>query len=352
VRTFTIGFDEREYDEARHAAAVAHHLGTDHTELTVTAQDALDAVPLIPGSWDEPFADASQIPTYLVARLARQHVTVALSGDGGDELFGGYNRYVWADRIWRSVGWMPHRGRLALAELGRAVRPAAWDRLGRGAAALAGRHRIPPGVGLKVHKLADLVASTDARELYARLVSAHGDPASLVIGGREPSSILLGQDDLLERLPPTARMMYLDLVSYLVDDILVKVDRATMAASLEARAPLLDHRVVEFAWRLPLSIRMRDGVGKWPLRRLLERHLPRELFERPKMGFGVPIPQWLRGPLREWAEDLLGEDSLRRDGMLDVAAVRSMRAEFFAGQTARWSVLWGVLMYLAWRRAT
>lgn len=351
VRTFTIGFNEKEYDEAKHAAAIAKHLGTDHTELTVTAQDALDVVPKLPAIWDEPFADASQIPTYLVSKLARAHVTVALSGDGGDELFGGYNRYVWADRIWRGVGWMPRGGRRALAGLGRTLRPAAWDRVGRGVATIAGRHRVPPSVGLKVHKLADLVSSGDAGELYARLVSAHADPASLVIGGREPSSVLTADDDLIAGLTPTARMMYLDLVSYLVDDILVKVDRASMAASLEARAPLLDHRVVEFAWRLPMSIRMRDGVGKWPLRQLLERHVPRELFERPKMGFGVPVPQWLRGPLREWAEDLLSDSSLRRDGLLEPAPVRTLWAEFNAGQAARWSVLWGALMYLAWRRS-
>lgn len=349
VRTFTIGFREREYDEAPHARAIATHLGTDHTEVILRAEDALEYVPTIARRWDEPFADSSQIPTFLVSHLARQHVTVALSGDGGDELFGGYNRYLWARRIWRSVSWMPHGPRRLLAAGARAVRPAAWDTLAGAARALGARRRLPPHAGLRIHKLAELVAAPDAAHLYARLVSAVGDPASLVVGGREPESILTRRDDLLEALHPTARMMYLDLVSYLVDDILVKVDRASMAVSLETRAPLLDHRMVEFAWRLPLHIRMHDGIGKWPLRALLERHVPKALIERPKMGFGVPVAEWLTGPLRPWAEELLSEASLRRDGMLVVEEVRKLWQEYLGGSRSRWAVLWGVLMYLGWR---
>jgi len=349
VRTFTIGFREREYDEAPHARAVAAHLGTRHTEIILGAEDALALVPELPRCWDEPFADSSQIPTLLVSRLARQHVTVALSGDGGDELFGGYNRYVWARRIWRSVAWLPHGPRRALAASTRAVRPAAWDLLAKAARALGGRRHVPQQVGARMHKLAELVAAPDAAHLYARLISAVDDPAALVVGGSDPESVLTRSDALLDGLPPTARMMYLDLVSYLVDDILVKVDRASMAYSLEARAPLLDHRVVELAWRLPLSIRMRDGSGKWPLRTILERHVPRSLIDRPKMGFGVPVAEWLGGSLRPWAEELLSEQSLRQDGMLVPHAVRRLWAEYLGGARHRWSVLWGILMYLAWR---
>jgi asparagine synthase (glutamine-hydrolysing) len=351
VRTFTIGFKEREYDEAPHARAVATHLGTQHTEVVLSAEDALALVPELPTRWDEPFADSSQIPTLLVSRLARQQVTVALSGDGGDELFGGYNRYLWARRIWNAVSWLPHGPRRALAASATALRPAAWDLLAHAARSLGGRRRIPPQVGARVHKLADLMAAPDAAHLYTRLISAIAQPASLVIGGAEPESVLTRRDDLLQGLSLTGRMMYLDLVTYLVDDILVKVDRASMAYALETRAPLLDHRVVELAWRLPLSIRMRDGRGKWPLRTILDRHLPRALTDRPKMGFGVPVAAWLTGPLRPWAEELLSEEALRRDGLLHPPAVRQLWREHLGGARERWSVLWGILMYLGWRES-
>ncbi|HMN95931.1 MAG TPA: asparagine synthase (glutamine-hydrolyzing) [Phycisphaerales bacterium] len=349
VRTFTIGFREAEYDEARHAAEVARHLGTDHTELTLTAAEALAIVPEIARRWDEPFADASQVPTFLVAQLARRHVTVALSGDGGDELFGGYNRYAWARRIWRSVSWMPHGARRALGAAARSVPPRCWDRAARAVGAVAGRHRVPPGAGSKMHKLAALVESPDVGSLYARLVSAEMHPERLVPGAVEAPSILARRDPRFERLAPAARMMHMDFGSYLVDDIMVKVDRATMAVALESRAPLLDHRIVEFAWSLPMSIRMKDGIGKWPLRSLLARHVPPALTERPKQGFGVPIAEWLGRELRPWAEDLLSERSLRADGLLDAAAVRSLWAQYLGGATTRWPALWGVLMYRSWR---
>jgi len=346
VKTFTIGFREAGYDEAGHAAGVAAHLGTDHTELYVEPPHALDIVPRLAEWFDEPFADPSQIPTYLVAELTRRHVTVALSGDGGDEVFAGYNRYLWGERLWRRLGPLPPPLRRLGAAALRAVPPAAFDRM---AAAVPARWR-PAQPGDKAHKLAEVLACDGPAALYRRLVSQWPEPDALVVGGREPRGVLW-DDSVAGDIPGLVpRMQFLDTVTYLPDDILTKVDRATMAVGLEGRVPLLDHRVVEFAWTLPLGLRLRRGRGKRLLRAVLGRYVPDRLVERPKMGFGVPIDRWLRGPLRAWAEDLLAPRGLAEDGVLAPQPIATAWREHLAG-TRNWQYpLWAVLMFQAWRR--
>ena len=345
VRTFSIGFHEKGYDESGHARAVARHLGTDHTELIVTPGEALDVVPRLADLYDEPFADSSQIPTFLVSKLARAHVTVALSGDGGDELFAGYNRYAQADLFRRYAVHVPRPARSLGAAAVRSVSPAVWD---RAFAPLPERYR-PRLVGDKLYKLADVVAET-GDGFYHKLTSLWHDPESVVIGAREPPTLIT--DGSVAGLVPdfVERMQYKDTLTYLPDDILTKVDRATMAVSLEARVPMLDQRVVSLAWRLPLSMRLRGQQSKWVLRQVLDRYVPRALVDRPKMGFGVPIDGWLRGPLRAWAEDLLSEASLRNGGVFEPAPVRTRWIEHLSGRRNWQHALWNVLMFEAWRR--
>lgn len=353
VKTFTIGFDEAGFDESPHALAVARHLGTEHHEMRVSARMAQDVIPALPCMYDEPFADSSQIPTYLVSQAARQQVTVALSGDAGDELFGGYNRYFWGPRIWNRLAWLPLPLRQTLGRLITSVPVSGWDAL----AAPLGAARGTAGVarlGDKLHKLATRLQNVrDIDDLYRSLVSEWQDPASLVIGAsgallQEPASML---DDALPArgvADDQLRMMYRDSISYLPDDILCKVDRAAMATSLETRVPFLDHRVVELAWRLPLHMKIRGNVGKWALRQLLYQHVPRELIERPKAGFAIPVGQWLRGPLRDWAEDLLCEPRLRAEGYLHPAPIRQAWTEHLNGRRDHTARLWAVLMFQAW----
>jgi asparagine synthase (glutamine-hydrolysing) len=344
VKSFSIGFDIEGYDEAHHAAAVARHLGTDHTELTVTAKEALDVIPRLPDFYDEPFADSSQIPTYLVSAMTRKYVTVALSGDGGDELFAGYNRYQLTQRFWRSLSLMPGALRKGAAAAITAVRPDRWTQF---LSALPQRLR-PPQAGDKVHKAASVLRLDSPDAVYRRLVS-HWEPSEIMPQVEEPRGIL---DDttLVKDFPDLlARMQFLDLVTYLPDDILTKVDRASMAVALEARVPLIDHRVVEFAWRLPENVKVRNGTTKWILRQVLYRHVPPELIERPKMGFGIPLGSWLRGPLRDWAETLLGEQRLRDGGLLDAAMVRRYWQDHLDGRRNWQYLLWDVLMLEAWR---
>lgn len=348
VKTFTIGFHEQGYNEAEHALAVARHLGTEHTELYVTPADALAVIPSLPALYDEPFSDSSQIPTHLVAKLARQHVTVSLSGDAGDELFAGYNRYVFAQRLWQRLDRVP-RGLRGLVGRGlQRVSPEGWN---RGLARLGGL--LPSSLrmanpGDKIHKGAAVLASPDLEALYLGLLSHWKTPAAVVKGSTEPRTILSGLDTGLAGLDGISRMMALDALTYLPDDILVKVDRAAMGVSLESRVPLLDHRVVAFAWSLPLAMKLRQGVPKWPLRQVLYRHVPRHLIERPKMGFGVPIDAWLRGPLREWAEELLSAERLRQDGYFEVAPIRQKWEEHVQGKRNWQYHLWDVLMFQAW----
>lgn len=348
VKTFTIGFREEGYNEAAHAAEVARHLGTDHTELYVTPEEARSVIPKLPAMFDEPFADSSQIPTFLVSELARRQVTVSLSGDGGDELFGGYNRYFWGRAIWRRIGPIPAAVRAFGAKGLTAISPASWDRqfarLGPLLPARA-RQRLP---GDKLHKLAEVLAVDNAEELYQGLISHWKRPEDLVLGACEPETAITDRSRWATLPGFAQRMMYLDLVTYLPDDILTKVDRASMAISLEARVPLLDHRVVAFAARVPLSMKIKQGQGKWLLRQVLYRYVPRELIERPKMGFGVPIDAWLRGPLREWAESLLEERRLREEGFFDPGPIRQKWAEHLSG-TRNWQYhLWDVLQFQAW----
>jgi asparagine synthase (glutamine-hydrolysing) len=352
VKTFTIGFHEGEYDEARHAGAVARHLGTEHTEWYVTPQDALDVIPKLPQLYDEPFADSSQIPTHLVSMLARRHVTVALSGDGGDELFGGYTRYFLAASLWRRLSALPRGARKLAARGIRALAPAAWNRVYAAVSwALPQRYRLRlPGD--KLHKGADILAAAQTPEaVYLRLVSHWEYPSAVVLGAEEPATPITDPAAWLHCPDFERRMMYLDAVTYLPDDILVKVDRAAMGVSLETRVPLLDHRLVEFAWRVPLSMKIRDGQGKWLLRQVLYRYVPKDLIERPKMGFGVPIEHWLRGPLKEWAEDLLSEARLARADFFDPAPIRLRWEEHLSGRRNWAYYLWDVLMFEAWRDA-
>lgn len=348
VRTFTVGFHEADYNEAEHAKAIAAHLGTDHTELYVTPQEAMNVIPKLPTLYDEPFADSSQIPTYLIARLARQHVTVCLSGDGGDELFGGYNRYFLGRSLWKSVGWIPR----ALRNLGSGVltgiSPRAWDRLFQHTAFLLPRTNELTISGDRAHKLAEILAVRGPEEMYRALLSHWKTPQSVVIGSKEPGTILTDPNQWADVPDFTQRMMYFDLLTYLPDDILVKVDRASMAVSLEARVPLLDHRVVEFAWKVPLAMKMRDDQGKWLLRQVLYKYVPRELVDRPKMGFGVPIGGWLRGPLREWAEALLAEDRLKREEFFNPPPIREKWQEHTSGIRNWQYYLWDILMFQAW----
>ncbi len=348
VRTFTIGFHEAGFNEAEDARRVAAHLGTDHTELYVTAQDGLATIPSLARLWDEPFADPSQIPTLLVSEMARRAVTVCLSGDGGDELFGGYSRYLWTRDTWRRIGWVPLALRRAAAAAVTGIGTGTWDRL------LAPFARFLPGPlaianpGDRVHKAIDILTGDSPESLYLRMVSHWKDPAALVIGATEPSSVLTDPARRARTPSITESMMYMDSVLYLPDDILVKLDRASMGVSLESRVPLLDHRVYEFAWSLPLAWKVRGRRGKLPLRRILARHVPPALFERPKMGFGVPLAHWLRGPLRDWAEDLLAAERLTRDGILRPAPIRVRWAEHLAGRRDWSYYLWDLLMFQAW----
>ncbi len=348
VRTFSIGFPEARYDEAQAARAVATHLGTEHTELYVTPDDALALIPQLPRYFDEPFSDSSQLPTMLVSALARKHVTVSLSGDGGDELFAGYNRHVLAENLWRKLRNVPRPVRSLAARAIAAVPPETWER-GVGATGLWRSQQVgAAGIGAKLHKMAGLLDVTEPAEMYRRLVSHWSNPASIVLGATEPPTLVSDRTQWATLPTFTESMMFLDLVTYLPDDILVKVDRASMAYALEARVPLLDHRVVEFAWQLPLHQKLRNGVGKWILREVLYRHVPRALIDRPKKGFAVPIDAWLRGPLREWAEALLDPALLKADGYFDPAPIRSRWDAHLRGAADQHYELWDVLMFQAW----
>lgn len=348
VRTFTIGFHEKGYDEARHAKVVAAHLGTEHQELYVTPEEARAVIPRLPSIYDEPFADPSQIPTYLLSALARQHVTVALSGDGGDELFGGYTRYRLTAELWRKIAAIPIPLRAVAARALTSVSPGAWTAIGAAARGLLPQILQVDRLGDKLHKGAPLLRSRSAAELYGGMLSLWRDPASVVIGAVEPPSLATGAAPELDSLGEVERMMALDMLGYLSDDILVKVDRAAMAVSLETRVPFLDRHVVEFAWRLPLNLKVREGRTKWVLRQLLYRHVPSELVERPKMGFGVPINAWLRGPLREWAEALLDERRLSSEGYFRPEPIRRAWAAHLEGRLDEQDRLWSVLMFQSW----
>ncbi len=344
VKTFTIGFHEAGFNEAEYSKMVAKHLGTEHHELYVTPNDALDVVPKLPAMFDEPFADSSQIPTFMVSQMTREQVTVALSGDGGDESFGGYQRYFTAPKIWRWLSPTPRLVRRGVASALTSVGVSGWDSLGK-LWPLQGTVKLN---GDRIHKLAALMEMPDRRAMYHGFNSHWLNPATVVPGAVEPMTELT--DPLQQQLLTdfTADMMAMDTVAYLPDDILVKVDRTSMSVSLEVRAPLLHHEVIEFAWRIPPHLRSRDGRGKLPLRKILDRHVPAALVERPKVGFAVPIDHWLRGPLREWAEAMLTPERLRDTGLFDPAPIRHLWHEHQTGLRNRQYLLWDVLMLVSW----
>jgi len=347
VRTFSIGFHEEAYDEAQHAKAVASHLGTDHTELYVSSEQALGVIPKLPHYYDEPFSDSSQIPTLLVSELARRHVTVSLSGDGGDELFSGYNRYLWSDRIWGIMESLPNFV-LQIGSTGlRILTEKQWNGIYRMVKPILPKRYLMQAPGRNAHRLAEMLGMKSSHEIYASHVSHWNYPEKLVLGSKEPLNHLMQL-----RQPKvssfTEWMMAQDIVTYLPDDILTKLDRASMSESLEARVPLLDHRVVEFTWRLPLDWKSKDGIGKRILRNVLHRYVPKNLIERPKMGFGVPIDSWLRGPLLDWSETLLDEKRIEQEGYLNSGPIRKKWQEHRSGRSNWQYLLWDVLMFQAW----
>lgn len=345
IKTFSIGFDESGYNEAAYAKLVAQHLGTDHNEHYVSSADAMQVIPRLANMYDEPFADSSQIPTFLVSQMARKHVTVSLSGDAGDELFCGYNRYALAD-TWMKIARIPFGARRLAGRLVKTLAPSTWE----GIFHYAGKFLpLPSNMGEKLEKLSLRLESVDSVEsLYYSLVSEIANPDRVVIGAREPGTWLTETGLKMQFPDAKLQMMYLDCMTYLQDDILVKVDRAAMVNSLETRVPFLDHRVIDLAWSLPLSMKIRNGQTKWILRQVLYRYVPKELIERPKMGFGIPIGAWMRGPLRDWVEALLDESRLRQEGFFDVQFIRLRWHEHLSGKRNSHYFLWTVLMFQAW----
>lgn len=347
INSFTIGFNESGFNEAEHAKAVASHLGTNHTELYVTSTEAMDVIPRLPSLYDEPFADSSQIPTFLVSQMTRQHVTVALSGDAGDELFGGYNRYFLTREVWHNISRIPKFARKFAAGTLTSISPSQWDRLLNSLFLLAPSRRFTHP-GDKLHKLAGIVRAGGLEDIYRGLVSHEVTPETLVIGAQEPKTVLTDENQWDSLRDFEHRMMFLDTLSYLPDDILAKVDRAAMGVSLETRVPFLDHRIVDFAWRLPLDYKIRKGTGKWILKQVLYKHVPQGLIDRPKMGFGVPIDVWLRGPLKDWAASLIDQKRLVEEGFFDPAPILKKWQEHQSGERNWQYHLWDILMFQAW----
>jgi asparagine synthase (glutamine-hydrolysing) len=348
VQTFTIGFQAAGYDEADHARAIAKHLGTEHTEFYVSPDTVPPVIERLPFLYDEPFADSSQIPTFLVSQLTREKVTVGVSGDGGDELFGGYNRHIVLPHLWRRFGYFPAAFRELFGRTLMLASPHTWSRISSTLTPILPRQSRVTHFGDKLQKLAGLLAARDPMQMYLEVVSHWKNPADIVIGGTEPLVTLTRQEDWPDLDDFEQLMMALDTLSYLPGDILTKVDRASMGVSLETRLPFLDHELAEFVWSLPLQMKIRDGEGKWILRRVLDRYVPANLIERPKAGFAVPIDSLLRGPLRDWAENLLDDARLRQEGFFDPVPIRQKWAEHLSGRRNWQYHLWNVLMFQAW----
>lgn len=350
IKTFTIGFWDPNYNEAEDAAKIAHHLGTDHHEHYLSSRECFDLIERLPQIYDEPFADSSQIPTTLVSQFTRRHVTVALSGDAGDELFGGYNRYVWGQRLWPLMRALPNSVCKFGRELVHGLEPDTWNQLFQTIDPFLPRRLRLRGGGEKLHKFAQALGAQDPDELYRIFVSQWQEPRRIALGAKELRSLIEDPESCPKGLDFVERMMFLDQMTYLPSDILTKVDRASMSTNLEARVPFLDNDVVHFAWSLPLSVKIRNKIGKWPLRQLLKRYIPENLFERPKAGFGVPVGDWMRGPLRDWAEELLSEKRLSDGGYFDVKRVRAEWADHLAGRRKAQYRLWSILMFEGWRQ--
>jgi asparagine synthase (glutamine-hydrolysing) len=347
VKTFSIGFHEEQYNEAHHAKAVAEHLGTEHTELYVTAEDALNVIPKLANIYDEPFADASQIPTYLVAKMARAHVTVSLSGDAGDELFCGYNRYLMTAKLWGFLSKLPLWLRRVMSGCIKSISPDTWSGLARVLLPSKFTKASLP-FGDRLFKGANVICAESISDLYSRLASIISEPQRFVLSAAEPKTSFLDDSVLGCTDNNVEKMMAIDMLGYLPNDILTKVDRAAMGVSLETRVPLLDHRVVEFAWQLPINYKLYEGVGKWILREVLYKYVPKKLIERPKMGFAIPIDQWLRGPLREWAEKLIHQQRLDAEGFLNSIEVQKLWKEHISGHRNWQYPLWNILMFQLW----
>lgn len=348
IQTFTIGFEEAAFNESLFAKKIANHLKTEHTELTVTAKEAQSVIPLLPNMYDEPFADPSQIPTYLVSKLAREKVTVSLSGDGGDELFAGYNRYLWGKSFWQRFGELKPQFKNQLAFLLNSVRPKYWDTIFHAMEKLLPKKMRWAAPGEKIQKLVEVLGVKNTHELYVALTSHFNPPGAITLNQEQHPTQITDETYWPSLEEGIERMMYFDLVTYLPDDILVKVDRASMAVSLEGRMPLLDHRVVELAWSFPLEFKLRNGTGKFLLKKVLDHYIPAELIERPKMGFSVPVGDWIRGPLRPWAESLLSEARLRQEGFLNAKAVREKWDQHLSGDRNWQHQLWDILLFQAW----
>jgi len=349
VKTFSVGFAEARFNESHYAREVARHLGTEHTEFTVTEKDALGLIADLPQIYDEPFADSSQLPTILLSRLTKQHVTVALSGDGGDEIFGGYNRHIYGPLLWKRFGGLPASARRAIALITMFGQRFATGRAATHLSRLGSRLGLPVTAVDRLAKYGGALGHAGTiNQFYRELVSTWPQPEQIMLGGREAASRQEYMDAWQQRLDPALQMMLLDAMTYLPDDILVKVDRASMSASLETRAPFLDARIVEWAAALPLSMKVEERRGKKILRDLLFRHVPKALIERPKQGFAIPLDDWLRGGLKEWAGDLLDNDRLGREGMFDPGGVYRVWSSHLAGHSNEGSKLWNILMFQSW----